>query len=457
MGRDRVLPQLRLRDLRAEVAGDRAHVAVQQLVPGLGEGEAERVEVLVEAARDLLVLGIHAKCEVGGEHRGLALVGRAVRVGDGRLGVLRHPLVGAGRALLELPLVAEEVVVEAVAPLGRGAGPGDLEAGRDRVGTLARAVGALPAQPLPDDRAALRLQSDVVAGRGAVGLAERVAAGDQGDGLLVVHRHPLERLADVVGSLERVGLAVGALGVDVDEPHLDRTQRVGELAFTAVALVAEPGVLRSPEDLLGLPDVLSTEAEAEGLEAHVLERHVAGEDQEVGPRDLLAVLLLDRPEQPAGLVEVRVVRPAVERREPLAAVTGAATAVLDPVGAGGVPAQPDHQAAVVTEVGRPPVLRGVQHLLDVLGELLDVQLGELLGVAEALAQGVAAGGVLVQRAEVELVGPPVLVGVRPATLGGGGVDCRVLALGHGGSFSCRRLLDVRLLVLRNTRGRCPSR
>ena len=353
--------------------------------------------------------------------------------------------------------MAEEVVEEAVAPLGRGAGPRDLEARRDRVGALARAVRALPAQPLPDDRAALGLQADVVAGCCAVGLAERVSAGDQRDGLLVVHRHPLERLADVVGRLERVGLAVGTLRVDVDQPHLDRAQRLGELALTAVAFITQPGVLWTPEDLLGLPDVLAAEAEAEGLEAHVLERDVAGEHEQVGPGDLLAVLLLDRPEQPARLVEVRVVRPAVERREPLAAVTGATPAVLDAVGAGGVPAQPDHQAAVVPEVGRPPVLRGVQDLLDVLLQLLDVQLGELLGVAEARAEGVAPGGVLVQRAEVELVGPPVLVGVRPAGLGGGGVDRRVLALGHGESFSCRRFWMVRLQVWQHTRGRCPSR
>ena len=48
---DRVLPQLRLRDPRAEVARQRAHVAVQQLVPGLGERVGELVGVLVEALR----------------------------------------------------------------------------------------------------------------------------------------------------------------------------------------------------------------------------------------------------------------------------------------------------------------------------------------------------------------------------------------------------------------------
>ena len=205
-----------------------------------------------------------------------------------------------------------------------------------------------------------------------MGLAEGVAAGDQRDGLLVVHRHPAEGLADVAGGGHRVGVAVGALGVDVDQAHLDRAERAGELAVAAVALVAEPGVLGAPEDLLGLPDVLAAEAEAERLEAHRLHGAVAGEDQQVGPRDALAVLLLDRPEQAAGLVEVGVVGPAVERGEALGAVAAAAAAVLDPVGAGGVPAHPDEQRAVVAEVGGPPVLRGRHDLDDVALERLDV-------------------------------------------------------------------------------------
>ena len=207
-----------------------------------------------------------------------------------------------------------------------------------------------------------------------MGLAEGVPTGDQRHRLLVVHRHPAERLADVTGGRQRVGVAVGTLRVDVDQAHLDRAERAGELAVAAVALVAEPGVLRPPEDLLGLPDVLATEAEPEGLEAHGLQRDVAGEDQQVRPRDLPSVLLLDRPEQPACLVEVGVVGPAVERGEPLRAVPGATAAVRDPVGAGGVPAHPDEQSAVVPEVGGPPVLRGGHQLDEVALERLDVEL-----------------------------------------------------------------------------------
>jgi hypothetical protein len=92
-----------------------------------------------------------------------------------------------------------------------------------------------------------------------------------------------------------------------------------------------------------MPDVLAAEGEAEGLQAHRLIGDVAGQDDQVGPADLVAVLLLDRPEQAARLVEVGVVRPGVERREALVAGAAAAAAVGDAIGARGMPGHADHQ------------------------------------------------------------------------------------------------------------------
>src|SRR5664280_2538515 len=140
-------------------------------------------------------------------------------------------------------------------------------------------------------------------------------------------------LAEANGS----GLPLGPSRVHVDQAHLHGAERTGELPVAAVALVAEPGVLRPPEHLLGLPDVLTPEAEAERREAHRLHGDVAGEDEQVGPGELAPVLLLDRPEQAARLVEVRVVGPAVERSEALRAGPATAAAVGDAVRARGVP------------------------------------------------------------------------------------------------------------------------
>ena len=79
---------------------------------------------------------------------------------------------------------------------------------------------------------------------------------------------------------------------------------LGELPIGGEALVRQPFRLRSPVDVRRLVNVSATSPKAKGLEAHRLQRAVAGQDHQVGPGNSLAILLLDRPEQPARLVEV---------------------------------------------------------------------------------------------------------------------------------------------------------
>ena len=246
------------------------------------------------------------------------------------------PLPAAAGAFAELPLVVVEVVEVLAVPLDGLRGPRAFEARGDGVLGVALALGVLPAEALLLDGCAFGLGSDVGAGIvRTVALAEGVAAGDQREGLLVVHGHAAEGLADVACRSDRIGLAVGAFRVDVDETHLHGGERVIEITLTLVTVAAEPRVFRAPEDVfLRNPDVGASAAEAEGLEAHGVERDVAGKDHEVGPGDLLAVLLLDGPEQAAGLVEADVVGPAVERSKTLRAHARAAAAIIDAVGAG---------------------------------------------------------------------------------------------------------------------------
>src|ERR671920_1793761 len=154
-----------------------------------------------------------------------------------------------------------------------------------------------PAQAERVHRAGLRLRTHQRRVTGTVGLAEGVASRDESDRLLAAHRHPPERHLDVVRRRDRVWLALGALRVDVDQAHRDGTEGAAlevEQLLAPVALVAQPGVLRTPEGLLRLPDVLTAEGEAEGLEADVLVRDVAGEHEQVRPGERAAVLLLDR-------------------------------------------------------------------------------------------------------------------------------------------------------------------
>ncbi len=229
-----------------------------------------------------------------------------------------------------------------------------------------------------------------------MGFAEGVAAGNQRDGLLVVHRHAKEGFADVLGRRDRIRLAVRPFRVHVDQAHLHRAERILELAFAAVAFVAQPCPLGTPVELFGLPDIGAAAAETERLEAHRVESDVAGENHQVGPGDFPAVLLLDRPQQPARLVEVRVVGPAVEGGEALLAGAGAAAAVGDAVRARAVPRHADEQPPIVAKVGRPP--HGVQ-----------VEAPELLGVVERLAHRIGQGGVPMENLQVQLVRPPVAV------------------------------------------------
>ena len=107
--------------------------------------------------------------------------------------------------------------------------PRHLEAARDRVRALAAAEAVVPAEALRRDVAGLGLLAHIGGGTGAMRLAEGVAARDQRDGLFVVHRHAAERVADVPGGGNGVGLAVRTFGIDVDQAHLHGGERILEV------------------------------------------------------------------------------------------------------------------------------------------------------------------------------------------------------------------------------------
>ena len=244
-----------------------------------------------------------------------------------------------------------------------------------------------------------------------MGLAEGVTAGNQRHGLLVIHRHAKECFADVLGRREWIRLAVRPRRIDVDQAHLHGAKRTLKLTLAAIALVAEPRSLRPPIELLGFPDVGAAAAETEGLKTHRVQRDVAGQHHQVGPGDFPAVFLLDWPEQPARLVEVRVIRPAVEWRETLLAGTGAAAAVGNAVGARAVPRHADEQAAVMAEVGGPPRLRVRHQGMQVFDHRIQIETLEFLGVVELLTHRIGQGGVAVETLKAQLVRPPVAVRV----------------------------------------------
>ncbi len=155
---------------------------------------------------------------------------------------------------------------------------------------------------------------------------------------------------------------------------------------------------------------------------------------------MLAVLLLDGPEQAAGAVEVDVVGPAIERGEALLTASSAAAAVVGAVGAGGVPGHADEERAVVAEVGGPPVLRVGHDGGEIFFQLPVVERFEFFGVVELLAHGVGEAGVLVQEIEAEVVGPPVAIAHGGVALGDvAGCGAVGVRRGQTGTSLVRRL------------------
>ena len=226
------------------------------------------------------------------------------------------------------------------------------------------------------------------------------------------------------------------LGVHVDQAHLVGAEGVLELpSGPAVPLVLEPLLLDSPVHVgLGSEGVHPSASEPQRLDAlevvahHALDRDVSGEYDEVGPGELRAVLLLDRPQDHvAGLVKIGIVRPRVQGREPDVSGVPAAPTVEDTIGTGGVPSESDHEGRVGPVVSRPGRVRRCDRGVDVSSELSEVDALELRLVCGGLAQrrelrrdrgrgGMGNArrsgrrGVLGEMAEVYLIGPPVLVG-----------------------------------------------
>src|SRR5579864_128871 len=211
--------------------------------------------------------------------------------------IFRCPLVRTGWTLRQLPFVAEQVREEVVAPSCRRRGPSDFQSAADGVSTKTFAKFILPAEALILNGSTFWFGAYILSGNGgAVGFAEGVSTGNEGDRFFVVHRHAGESLPDVSCCGDGIGLSIGPFRIHIDQTHLHGSERILKITVAAVALVGQPLALRSPENVFfRLPDVLAPAAKAEGLKAHRLKGDVACEDHEIGPGNFPAILLFDRP------------------------------------------------------------------------------------------------------------------------------------------------------------------
>ena len=220
---------------RAEVAGDRAHVAVGQLEPGAGERVGELVGVLEEAARDLLVDRVEAQRQVGRQHRRRVRLrrrrGRRARCRPGA--VLRLPLVARRPGSWSAPTRSRRGSRRSCCPTWSGVCVQvHLEAAGDRVVALAGAVGVAssrgPAPPAGRPRARGRRTRRGRRRRGSCRRCGRRRSARRSPRRSSPSGANVSRMSTRRG--ERVRVAVRALRVDVDQAHLDGAERVLEVA-----------------------------------------------------------------------------------------------------------------------------------------------------------------------------------------------------------------------------------
>ena len=417
--RQGILPDQVFRwDFWAFVADLWTHIPVQQLKPSARKGVFELVWVGVVIAGDRLIRRVHTHRHVGGCHHR--------RVGFGWIVCIRHsafaancgPLVCACGGFGQLPFVAKQSVEIAHIPLRWRRIPRAFDTRCDRVVALAGAVTVLPAQAHLMDGGSFGFSPNQLRVAVTVCLTKGVTTGDKRHCFRIIHTHAGKGVADVKGGLQRVRIAVWAFWVHVDQTHLHSSERVFEITLTGIAAVLttgffEPDVFGSPVNVfLRRPCVRTTTAETKCLVTHGFHRDVPGQQEQVGPRNGVAVLLLDRPQKAAGFIKVAVVRPGIQGCEPLLTGIAATTTIRSSVGASGVPGHAYKERAVMAVVRGPPVL-AVSHQRNKVGlQRRIVELFEGLSIINHAAEWVELRVVLVQHLQVQLIWPPFAVGPR---------------------------------------------
>src|SRR3546814_13924208 len=108
------------------------------------------------------------------------------------------------------------------------------------------------------------------------------------------------------------------------QTHLDRGERAFEFVHAmfggdaGLDALVHPFVFAAPIDVaFRLKHIGAAAAEAEHGAAHALDRDIAGQDEQVGPAALVAIILLDRPHKATRHVGLSVFGSSIARRHTL--------------------------------------------------------------------------------------------------------------------------------------------
>ena len=211
---------------------------------------------------------------------------------------------------------------------------------------------------------------------------ECVPAGDQRHGFFIIHRHAGEGFAHILCAQQRVGIAVGTLRVDINQTHLNGSQRIFQrLSRFGITVIIEPTGFGTPINIFfRMPNIGAAAAKTECFATHGFDRDIASEHKQVGPANGIAIFLFHRPQQTTCFVQIAIIRPAVKRRKALCAGSGTAATISCTVSAGCVPCHTDEKRAVVTIIGRPPVLRVCHQRGQIFFQRFEIQFFERLAI-----------------------------------------------------------------------------
>ena len=294
----------------ADVAHAWAHVAVGQLEPGAGKAIVEIGRICHEFFANRAIGRIHLHGHIGIGHDGHgALAGvRGINRHIFFFDIHRLPLPGTCGRFLQRPIIAKQQLEIAHVPFCGFGRPGAFQPRCYRIGCFATQIRVHPAQALVFDLGAFGFGPQRSGIAIAMGLAHGVAATGKRCGFFIVHRHARKGFAHLLGGFQRVGFAVHTLGVHIDQAHLHSRQRVFHgvgLGHVFIARVRgrQPFALGPPIGVFfGVPDIFAPERKAIGFQPHVFISHGACQQNQVCPRDLVAVFLFQRPQQAAGFV-----------------------------------------------------------------------------------------------------------------------------------------------------------
>ncbi len=271
--RYRILPyKLFCRDLRPKIACFRSHIPVSEFEPSPCKCILKFIRIFQKTSCNFFISRIKSERKVGCKHHWCMTFIRIVGI---RYSICSHtmfwfPLMSAGWTFRQFPFITKKVPEEVIGPPCRCCGPGSLQTACNSITGITFPKGVFPSESLFLNTCRSRFRSNMLAGIGSsMCLPEGMTAGNKCNSLLIIHCHPSESFTNITGSSQRIRNTVRTFRIDINQTHLNSSQRIFKIPVTRITVIFKPLTLRSPVNvLLRFPDILPSSTETENFEAH---------------------------------------------------------------------------------------------------------------------------------------------------------------------------------------------